>query len=54
MSVDTSLKFKGGLTTHRNVLTRVERITRLTAEGKFDPKSGKPLGLVKVGNRKSK
>lgn len=54
MSIDTSLKFKGGISAHRNVLTRAERIAKLSAAGKFDNKAGKPLGLVKVGNRKPK
>lgn len=52
MSLDRSLKTGGGLTRHRNVLTRAERIERLTSRGKFDTDAGNPLGLPKVGNRK--
>jgi small basic protein (TIGR04137 family) len=49
MSLDSSLKTAGGLTRHRNVLTRTERIEKLIQSGKFDDD---PLGLPKVGNRK--
>lgn len=52
MSLDRSLKTGGGLTRHRNVLTRAERIARLQSRGKFDMEAGDPLGLPKVGNRK--
>lgn len=52
MSIDRSLKTAGGLSRHRNVLTRDERITKLAASGNFDEKSDDPLGLPKVGNRK--
>ena len=52
MSLDPSLKTGGGLARHRNVLTRAERISRLSSRGKFDLTSGDPLGLPKVGNRK--
>lgn len=52
MSMDRSLKTKGSLVRHRNVLNRAERIKRLTDEEKFDPKKNKPTGLPKVGNRK--
>ena len=54
MSIDTSLKFRGGLTSHRNVLTRVERIAKLTADGKFDAKKNAPIGLPKVRSIKGK
>ena len=51
MSIDSSLKFKGGLTRHRNVLTRAERLAKLQAEEKL--KDGQSaLGLPKVANRK--
>ena len=49
MSLDSSLKTAGGLTRHRNVLTRTERIEKLIEAGKF---GDDPLGLPKVGNRK--
>ncbi len=52
MSIDRSLKAGSGLRRHRNVLTRAERITRLTERGKFDLDSDDPLGLPKVANRK--
>lgn len=52
MSLDNSLKTGSGLSRHRNVLTRAERIERLLERGKFDMEAGDPLGLPKVGNRK--
>jgi len=52
MSLDPSLKTKGGLTFHRNVLTRGERIERLKERQDFDPKKQPVLGLQKTGNRK--
>ncbi len=53
MSLDSSLKTSGGLVKHRNVLTRTERIERLAERGKFDMDKDNPMGLPKVGNRKS-
>ena len=52
MSLDNSLKLSGGLTKHRNVLTRTERVAKLVKQGKFDMSSDNPVGLPKVGNRK--
>ena len=52
MSLDRSLKVSGGLTKHRNVLTRAERITRLRDLNRFTPGEDTPLHLPKVGNRK--
>src|SRR5262245_11128791 len=52
MSLDRSLKMSSGLARHRNVLTRAERVAKLSGLGKFDTKTGSPLGLVKVANRK--
>jgi small basic protein (TIGR04137 family) len=52
MSLDRSLKTGSGLSRHRNVLSRAERIGRLTEKGKFDMAIGSPLNLPKVGNRK--
>ncbi len=52
MSIDPSLKLKGGMAGHRNVLTRTERIAKLTEQGKFDAASSAAIGLPKVGNRK--
>jgi small basic protein (TIGR04137 family) len=52
MSLHRSLKTKpGALNQHRNVLTRAERIARLTAQNRFDPDVSSPLGLGKVTNR---
>ncbi|MFA7236542.1 MAG: small basic protein [Phycisphaeraceae bacterium] len=50
MSLDSSLKSSGNLSQHRNVLTRAERIDRLTKRKAFD--ADKTLGLPKVANRK--
>ena len=52
MSLHRSLKTKpSALNQHRNVLTRAERITRLTEQEKFKRDGQSPLGLVKVANR---
>jgi len=51
MSIDRSLKLKGALVRHRNVLTRAERLKRLKEEEKWE--EGKSIfGLCKVANRK--
>ncbi|MEM1109557.1 MAG: small basic protein [Planctomycetota bacterium] len=52
MSLDASLKSGGGLSRHRNVLTRAERIAKLAENGEFDTEADNPLGIRKVGNRK--
>jgi len=54
MTMDRTLKVHGGLVRSRSVLTRAERIARLTEEGKFDPETDSPLGLPKVRVRQSK
>jgi len=52
MSLDRSLKSASSLVRHRNVLTRDERLLRLTEADKWD--ASKPvLGIPKVGNRKA-
>lgn len=52
MSIDPSLKVKGSLTRHRNVLSRAERIERLKDEERWS--EGESLfGLPKVAHRKS-
>ena len=52
MSLHRSLKTtSGALNQHRNVLTRTERIARLTEQSRFNPGDESPLGLVKVANR---
>ena len=52
MSLDASLKSGGGLSRHRNVLTRAERVAYLANKGEFDMNENSPLGIRKVGNRK--
>ncbi|HET6427664.1 MAG TPA: small basic protein [Phycisphaerae bacterium] len=54
MTMDRTLKTHGGLVRARSVLTRTERIQRLTEEGKFDLEADNPLGLPKVKIRHSK
>jgi len=53
MSLDRSLKTSGNIVTNRSVLTRAERIAKLIADKRFDPKKDKALGLPKtsVGKR---
>ena len=52
MSIDRSLKVRGALTRHRNVLTRAERIAQLKDEERWN--DGDPvLALPKVSHRKS-
>ena len=49
MSLHRSLKTKSGaLNQHRNVLTRAERIAKLTEEERFEVGKNNALGLVKV------
>jgi small basic protein (TIGR04137 family) len=49
MSLHRSLKTKSGaLNQHRNVLTRAERIAKLTDEERFSPEKNSALGVVKV------
>lgn len=49
MGIHTSLKTKSGaLNQHRNVLTRDERIARLSATERFAADKNSPLGLPKV------
>ena len=52
MSIDHSLKVKGALTRHRNVLTRSERIEKLKDDEKWS-EDNTVLGLPKVAHRKS-
>ncbi|MHC4645877.1 MAG: small basic protein [Planctomycetota bacterium] len=51
MSVDRSLKVKGALSRHHNVLTRAERIKLLKDEEKWS-EGESVFGLVKVAHRK--
>jgi small basic protein (TIGR04137 family) len=52
MSIDPSLKIKGALSRHRNVLTRAERIDQLKDEERWSEEDSL-LGLPKVAHRKS-
>ncbi|MHC4204622.1 MAG: small basic protein [Planctomycetota bacterium] len=52
MSIDPSLKIKGALSRHRNVLTRAERIEQLKDEERWSEEDSL-LGLPKVAHRKS-
>ena len=52
MSIDPSLKVKGALERHRNVLSRAERIEKLKDEERWS-EGDSLLGLQKVGHRKS-
>jgi len=54
MSLHRSLKTKSGaLNQHRNVLTRAERIAKLTAEERFSEDKNSALGVVKVRSIKA-
>jgi small basic protein (TIGR04137 family) len=48
MSLDRTLRLGGGLARTRSVLTRAERIAKLTEEEKFDKDKDNPFGLPKV------
>jgi len=48
MSLDRSLKISTTGAGKRSVLTRQERIAKLTADKKFDAKKDKVLGLAKT------
>ena len=52
MSIDRSLKIKGALSRHRNVLTRAERIEQLKEEDRWS-ENDSLHGLPKVAHRKS-
>ena len=54
MSIHRSLRTGGGLTKHRNVLTRAERIERLEEDGKWSEDENAVTGLPKVRNIKLK
>ena len=51
MSIDRSLKVKGALSRHRNVLSRAERIEILKEEEKWN-EGDSIMGLQKVSHRK--
>lgn len=52
MSIDRSLKIKGALERHRNVLSRAERVEILKEEGRWTEEDSL-FGLPKVAHRKS-
>lgn len=52
MSMHRSLKTASSLSRHRNVLSRSERVLKLSESGKFKMEDGDPLGLPKVAHRK--
>ena len=52
MSIDRSLKVKGALMRHRNVLSRAERIGVLKDEERWN-EGDSVIGLPKVAHRKS-
>ena len=55
MSIHSSLKTKSGaLNQHRNVLTRAERVAKLTLEAGFKADEKGVLGIVKVRSIKPK
>jgi small basic protein (TIGR04137 family) len=53
MSVDRSLRTKGSLERHRNVLTRAERVTLLMDQERWND-TDSALGLPKIAHRKGK
>ena len=53
MSIDRSLRSKGSLERHRNVLTRTERIAALKDLETWSDEMS-PFGLPKVAHRKAK
>jgi small basic protein (TIGR04137 family) len=50
--MDRSLKIKGSLSRHRNVLTRAERIKILEEQERFG-EGDSPFGLPKIAHRKA-
>ena len=52
MSIDRSLKIKGALSRHRNVLTRAERVDKLKEDERWT-EGQSVIGLPKVAHRKS-
>ncbi len=52
MSMDRSLKIKGALRRHRNVLNRAERVEQLKDEERWS-EGDSVFGLPKVAHRKS-
>ncbi len=48
MSLDRSLKTAGALEQKRSVMTRAERVQKMVADKKLDPKKDGALGLPKT------
>ncbi|MFZ2872905.1 MAG: small basic protein [Phycisphaerales bacterium] len=48
MSLDRSLKVSASMAGKRSVMTRAERIAKMTADKKFDAKKDKVLGIPKT------
>ncbi len=48
MTIHTSLRGANALIGERSVLSRVERIQKLTKDGRIDPEKGSAWGLPKV------
>jgi small basic protein (TIGR04137 family) len=48
MSLDRSLKVSATTAGKRSVMTRAERISKMTADKKFDAKKDKVLGIPKT------
>lgn len=48
MSIDRSLKTKGGLAKTRSVYTRAERVAKMAADKKIDPNKSGALGIPKT------
>src|SRR5262245_54165160 len=48
MTIHSSLRGVNSLKGERSVLTRIERLARLTKDGKFDPEKNAVWGLPKV------
>jgi len=48
MSLDRSLKVSSATASTRSVMTRAERISKLIADKKMDPKAPLALGLPKT------
>ncbi len=48
MSLDRSLKISSKKTGKRSVMTRAERIAKMTSDKKFDIKKDKVLGIAKT------
>ena len=53
MSLDPSLKIRGALSRHRNVLSRAERIEELVKEERWE-EGDSIMGLPKVAHRKAR